>query len=192
MLGIWGFLVCFKTILQSEGAELLCNSHRLCLNSKIQEQFPGLVSYLVQVLTAYWHKVWVSNWGRPAKAKRKGATVIQLHSLEIAAMAYTFLCFFSLKLLSFFSPPVGTGSCGACDAFASPSLLMSHWTEDQSHPEGSQSSPQPFTDWKGSPPCLAFLRVVSSTQNLLISSCWQCHESLTGRKKSRKPEQRVG
>lgn len=53
MVGIWGFLVCFVTLLESEGAGELCNSHRLYLNSETQERLAGLVSYLNQVLTAY-------------------------------------------------------------------------------------------------------------------------------------------
>lgn len=96
MVGIWGFLVCFMTLLGSEGAEELCNSHRLYLKSGTQEQVAGLVSYLSQVLTTYWHTVWVSNWRRSARAQRKGAAVILFCSLEIATVACSLLLFFSL------------------------------------------------------------------------------------------------
>lgn len=61
-------------------------------------------------------------------------------------MAFSFL----FKIFFFFFiviilPLAGTGSCEACGTFTAPPLLMTCQTGDQSHPKGSQSSPQPFS-----------------------------------------------
>lgn len=111
-----------------------------------------------------------------SKSKNEGSTVILFHSLEIATTACFFL-FFSL----YFSL-MGRESYGACDAFAS-SLAHVSLNARPVPPRGIPKFPTVCSlDWKGSHSCLVILGVVSSTGNLLISSCWQCCESPTWRR----------
>lgn len=133
--------------------------------------------------------------GDQQEQKGREAQWSSFNSLEIATMACSFLWFFFPSLI-IISPPTPHSRhrvLWSMWCLCIPSLAHVSLKRRPVPPRGIPELPTAFfSDWKGSPSCLAFLRVVSSAQNLLISSCWQCHKSSTGRKKSRKPEQRVG
>lgn len=139
--------------------------------------------FLGQILTSYWCKKWISSWKdqQEQKGGRHSDLVFQLRDSHHSLLLPFFILF------SYFSL-VGRESCGADDAFASSCFI--DW--DPSHPEGSQSSPKTF-HLSGKVLLLvwSFLGWCQAG-NVLLSFCWQCHESPSWRKKSRKPEQRVG
>lgn len=77
-----------------------------------------------------------------SKSKNGGSHNDFAYSLEMATMTHSFLFFFLFFFfITIIFPLEGTGSCEACGTFTAPPLLMTHQTGDQSHPEGSQSSP---------------------------------------------------